>query len=279
MAILAECPVCHTKQAKKNKKCIGWLDKKSGLKCNENLDDAKKAKKVKYWISYRMPDGKQRRESVAAMEDLDPYSITDARTAESKRMVQKKENRILEMLPESKISFDEMAKWYLALKTVKKLSSYPRIEIALNNFNKVYGHREAISIKLIDIEDYQEEREEQGMSAATIDMEISIVKTMITKAFYSDKIDGRILKAFNNVKKKLKKGSNARKRTLSFIEYLKMIGEAPKHLRNILIVAFNTGMRKAEIRKIRWSHIDHDAMFIRLPAEVTGPKIFLSIIV
>jgi integrase len=46
MAILSECPVCHTRQAKKNKRCIGWLDKKSGLKCNEDLDAAKKAKKL-----------------------------------------------------------------------------------------------------------------------------------------------------------------------------------------------------------------------------------------
>jgi hypothetical protein len=53
MAILSECPECHTKQTTKNKKCIDWLDKRSGLKCNENLDDAKKAKKVRYWIGYR----------------------------------------------------------------------------------------------------------------------------------------------------------------------------------------------------------------------------------
>lgn len=45
MAILAECPACHARQARKNKKCIGWLDKKSGLRCTQNLDDAKKAKK------------------------------------------------------------------------------------------------------------------------------------------------------------------------------------------------------------------------------------------
>jgi len=60
MSILTECPVCHARQSKRNKKCIGWLDKKSGLKCNNNLDDAKKAKKVRYYITDRMPDGKQR---------------------------------------------------------------------------------------------------------------------------------------------------------------------------------------------------------------------------
>ena len=69
MAILAECPICHKKQSTKNKKCS----------CGLALDEAKKAKKVRYWISYRMPDGKQRRESVGGFEGLDPYSIKDAK--------------------------------------------------------------------------------------------------------------------------------------------------------------------------------------------------------
>ena len=76
-----------------------------------------------------MPDGKQRRESVGAFEDLDPYSISDARDAESKRMVQKKEKRIFDMLPESKVTFDALADWYKELKQIKKLSSFRQLPI------------------------------------------------------------------------------------------------------------------------------------------------------
>ena len=144
MGVLAECPNCHQKQSTKNKKCS----------CGLALDDAKKAKKVRYWISYRMPDGKQRRESVGALEGLKPFSITDAKDALAKRMVQKKERRIHDMLPESNITFKELTDWYIDLKTVKKLASYPRIEIALNNFNKVFGHREVTSVSLTEIESY-----------------------------------------------------------------------------------------------------------------------------
>ena len=61
MAVLAECPLCHKKQSTKNKKCS----------CGLKLDEAKKSKKVRYWITFRMPDGKQRRESVGAFEGLD----------------------------------------------------------------------------------------------------------------------------------------------------------------------------------------------------------------
>ena len=259
MAILAECPICHKKQSAKNKKCS----------CSLDLDAAKKSKKVRYWINYRMPDGKQRRESVAIFEGLNPYSIKDARDALSKRDVQKKENRLFDMLPASNITFQEMSVWYLDLKSVKKLASCDRIKVALNMFNKAFGTREVLSISLTDIENYQEDRIGQGRAPATVDMEISLVKTMVTKAFYNDKIDGRILKTFNNVKKMLKKGVNARRRTLSPLEYINLVVASPEHLRNVLVVAHNTGMRKGEIRKLRWKHVDWQNMFIRLPAEIT----------
>ena len=76
MAILAECPLCHRKQSVKNKLC----------KCGADLVKAKRSKKVRYWINFRMPDGKQRREAVG-------YSIEKARDADGKRRSQKRENQ------------------------------------------------------------------------------------------------------------------------------------------------------------------------------------------
>jgi len=99
MAILAECPVCHNKQSTRNKVCSG----KNG--CGTDLDKAKRSKKVKYWIMYRLPNGKQRKEAVSSFEGLNPYSIEDARGAEAKRTVQKRERRIFDMLPEANMAF------------------------------------------------------------------------------------------------------------------------------------------------------------------------------
>lgn len=263
MAILAECPICHKRQSNKNKKCRS---------CEEDLDKAKRSQRVRYWISYRMPDGKQRRESVGAIEDLDPYSITDARDAESKRMVQKKEKRIFDMLPESEITFDDLAEWYKDLKQIKKLSSFRRITAILTNFNKVFGPNLVRNIKASDLTDYQEKRLDQKASPRTVDYEISVVKTMVTRAFYDDLIDGKILKVFKPIKRKLKPGSNARKRTLGFAEYLKLAAKAPQHLRVILTTAYFTGMRIGELLKLKWKYIDRDAGFIRLPAKVVKEK-------
>ena len=252
MAILAECPFCHVKQASKNRRCT----------CGADLIKAKRAQKVRYWITYRLPGGKQRKEAVG-------FSIEDARAAEGKRKTQKKENRIFDIVPESKITFNDLAAWYVNLKSVQRLSSYRRVRICLNNFNKHFGKLLIRKIKPEDLENYQYRREQDGSASATIDMELSIVKTMINKAFDNDKIDGRAIKAFRCVKRRLKGSENARARTLSFEEYFRLIQSSPVYLRSIIITAFHTGMRKGELLKLQWSHVDQDKRFFRLPAGLT----------
>lgn len=256
MAILAECPYCHEKQAVKNKEC---------RTCGQSMDKAKKSQRVRYYIVYRLPDGKQRKEYVG-------LSIEEARDAEGKRRGQKREGRIFDMLPESKMTFRQLAEWYLKLKSVEKLATFSRVKQILATFNGVFGDRIINTIKPVQLEDYQDQRETKGLAPATIDMEISIVKTMITKAFDNDMVDGRIVKVFRKVKRKLKKAANARKQTLTVNEYLSLCKEAPSHLKAILTTAFNTGMRVGELRLLRWSHVDKEKGYIRLPAELTKER-------
>lgn len=117
MAILAECPICRKKQSVKNKRCS----------CGQNMDSAKRSQRVRYWISYRMPDGKQRRESVGAFEGLNAYSKTDAEIAMSKREVQKREKRILDMLPESTITFRDCRIGILICRLKRNLRLIPSL--------------------------------------------------------------------------------------------------------------------------------------------------------
>jgi integrase len=95
---------------------------------------------------------------------------------------------------------------------------------------------------------------------------------MVAKAFDNDLVDGRTVKAFRVIKRKLKKAGNARKRTITIEEYLKLVDVAPDHLKAFLTVACNTGMRTGELRALRWSHIDREKWVIRLPADIPKEK-------
>jgi integrase len=229
------------------------------------MHQSKKSRSVRYWINFRLPGGKQRREPVS-------YSIKEARAADGKRKAQKRENRIFDMLPESKMTFSELTDWYLELESVKVLASYRRVESSFANFNKEFGSVQARDIKPERIENYQVQREREGAALATIDMEISIAKTMVSKAFDNDLVDGRVLKAFRNVKRKLKPGGNARRRIVFVPEYLKIISVSPRHLKGIVVTAYNTGMRMGEILELRWSYVDRENEFSRLPPELPKEK-------
>jgi integrase len=274
MAILAECPVCHTKQATKNKKCIGWLNKKSGLKCKGNLDDSKKAKTIRYWIVYRRKDGKQRWEAVGAFKGLKAWSITDAQNAHAKRTVEKVEKPLFDILPESKQRFSELTEWYLDLEKVKTLAYYNVLKINLDSFSAVFGDYVVSSIRSADLENYQAKRKKEGYSDSYIDQEIGAAKTVINKAFDNDLISGDTLKAFKRVKKLLKKGSNARKRVFAYTEYYRLYDTLPSHTAPIVATAFWTGMRRGEILNLTWDKIDLKTRMIKL--ESTDTKEGLS---
>jgi integrase len=220
---------------------------------------------VCYWISFRFPGGKQRRERVG-------YSIAEARDAEGKRRSQKRENRIFDIVPEAKMTFTELAKWYVNLKSVAALRSYDRVKGALNQFNTLLGDRIVNSIKTIDLEDYQVKRTLDKKAPATIDMEISIAKTMITKAFDNEMVGGHTLRAFKKVKKLLKRNANARDRVLSIDECKRLIALLPPHTRVIIGIAIYTGMRKSEILSLTWDKVDLKSNIIRLESTDTKDR-------
>jgi integrase len=259
MAVLAECPTCHKKQATKNKICSG----KSG--CGENLVKAKRSKKVRYWIQYRLPGGKQRKEFVGD-------SMEEARDADGKRRSQKRENRIFDIKPEVKMTLRELTEWYLSLERVKALSSYWRIQISLNNLNKEFGDVLVREIRVSQIENYQQLRLNQGIAPATVDREVGEVKTMVYKAHDDGMVDDRIAMTFKKVKKVLKKNANARNIILPLDRFEKLLSNSPPHLFGILATGFYTGMRKGEIVGLTWDRVDLESRFIRLEAADTKDR-------
>ena len=221
----------------------------------------KKNGKIRYWINYRV-NGRQRREFVG-------NSATEASAADGKRKAQIKEGRILDILPETKLTFDELRTWFLDQKKKKNLSYYEVLKININTFNKEFGHRLVNSIKLLDLETYQVNRKDQGKSDSYIDQEVGAARRMITKAWENDMVSGDTLKPFKRLEKMLKKNSNKRDRVLSVDEFNRLMDALPYHAKNIVAAAFYTGMRRGEILSLTWDRVDMDQRKIELEREHT----------
>ena len=110
MSVLAECPICHKKQSLRNRLCP----------CGEDLVKAKRSERVRYWMTYRLPGGKQVRKIEGS-----GFSLKDTMAAEGKTKALKVENRILDIKPEAKMTFNELAKWFFEL--WKRLNPEPTI--------------------------------------------------------------------------------------------------------------------------------------------------------
>ena len=255
MAVLAECPVCHKKQSTSNRLCD----------CGEDLLRAKKAKRVRFWINYRLPGGKQKREAVGC-------SIEEARDAEGKRRSQKRENRIFDIKPDAKMSFHELTEWYLKLESVKALARYSILKINLNSFNEVFGSTIVNRLKPVDLENYQAKRKAQGQADSYVDQQIAMAKAMVNKAFDNDLVGGDVVKVFKRVKKLLKGDSNARDRVLSPDEFQKLMNALPAHTGAIVATGYYGGMRKGEVLNLTWDHVDLKGRIIRLKASETKDR-------
>lgn len=255
MSILIQCPICRRKQAITNKRCS----------CGEDLVKAKKAQRVKYWISYRLPNGKQKREYVG-------HSLEEAKDADGKRRAQKREGRIFDVRADHKLTFSELTKWFFKQSKVKVLKSSWRYEYALNRFNEKFGERKIGSIKSGDLEDYQTERKAQGIADATIDQEVGAARTAVKKAFENDLLSGEPLRVFHKVTKLLKPRANKRDRIIEPDEFRALVAALPLHLKPIIATAYFTGMRKSEILNLTWDKVKLKEGFIKLDEEDTKDK-------
>lgn len=254
MAILAECPICKRRQAVSNKVC----------RCGEKLDKAKRSGRVRYWIDYYLPGRKHRRELVGT-------SVEEARAAIGKRLGQKRENRIFDLLPDSKKTFAELAAWYLDQDRIKTFAYFKATRRHLDIFNVEYGGLRVGDLRLEHLQSFQI-KTSKDYSASYIDQMIDTVKAAITLALDNDIIGGDLLKPFRKLRCLLRKGANARKRILTMAEYQGLYGNLKPHLKPIVAAGWWTGMRQGEILKLTWEKVDISKRMIYLKADDTKER-------
>ena len=182
------------------------------------------------------------------------YSIEDARNADSARRVQKRENKlqdILDVQAEGKMTFKELTKWWLSLENVKARSDVWRLALGAGNFNAVFGDKRVCDVRLSDLKNYQATRKRAGAADRTIDAEThDAAKTMVRAAWLDNKISKKTWTTWELFKKLLSgknRRSNARSRVLEIGEYCRLTDHLSKHLVPLVATALYTGAREGEL--------------------------------
>jgi integrase len=153
--------------------------------------------------------------------------------------------------------FKDFAKDYLEWAKANK-SSWISDRTALNHLVPFFGSMRMHQISPFLIEKYKREKLKgtiagRPVKPATVNRQLSILRRMYNIALKWGKVEFNPMTGVNFFREEVDTF-----RFLSLEEIDLMLEYASDHLRPILIVALNTGMRRGEILNLRWEHIDFE---------------------
>lgn len=197
-----------------------------------------------YYIDYYV-HGRRKREKIGLNKNL-------AETVLRKRKVEIAENRFLDIKKEEKLKFEDFTSEYIEIHLKPNNRSWetaalPNIKRLKAFFLGKYLHE----ITPLMVEKFKIERRKE-VGPATTNRALTWLKAMFNKAIAWGKFEG-----VNPVKGvKFFRENNERLRYLEKEEIIKVLSHCHDHLKPIVVVALNTGMRRGEILGLKWHDID-----------------------
>ena len=156
---------------------------------------------------------------------------------------------------ERSIRFEDFAREYLEYSKVNK-KSWKSDQVSLNRLVPFFGHLRLSKITPRFIEEYKQKRINE-VKSASVNRELACLKFMFTLAKKWKLVDENPVKEV-----KLFREQKIVMQILNKEEIDRLIECSADHLKKIIILALNTGMRRGEIFKLQWKEIDFIDNFI-----------------
>jgi excisionase family DNA binding protein len=165
------------------------------------------------------------------------------------------------------VKFAELAGRYLQdYSKVMKKSFKSDLYIVNAHLIPFFGDLEVDQISCLHLERYRAERLTAGVKKSTTNRELAILSRIFSLGIdwgFSSENPVRKIKFFSEQ-------DSVKERILTQEEEVRLLEASPGHLKPILKVALNTGMRRGEILGLRWSQVDLDKKTIRVERTKSG---------
>lgn len=204
--------------------------------------------KGKDWFIDYYFEGRRRREKIGPNRKL-------AETVLAKRKLEIAENRFLDKKKCSQVSFRELSELYLEYSKANK-RSWVRDTVSIKALMTDFNSLNITEIDSLKIEQYKQKRL-KTVAPATVNRELACLKNLFNKGIEWGKCGTNPVKSV-----KLLRENNARLRYLTLEEGKRLFQNSSKHLKPIVMLALQTGMRKSEILYLKWDDIDFDQKLI-----------------
>ncbi len=217
-----------------------------------------------WYIDYRV-NGRRRREMIGSSKTL-------AQSVLQKRKVEIAENKFLDVQKDSRIKFKDFASTYLEMHSKPNKRSWKSSDFyIMKSLVPFFGEKYLSEIDSLMVEAYKVKRRME-VQPATTNRALACLKSMFNRA-----IDWNMAKD-NPVKKvKFFKEAPGRLKYLEKEQIEKLLRVCSPVLKTVVTIAINTGMRKSEIKFLRWPDIDFEKGFICLFETKNNEKRYIPI--
>lgn len=218
-----------------------------------------------YWYARYRVNGKDKWESLGKVGEI-TKTIAEAILSERKKQIRL---GAYDMMTAKIPTIDDFSKEYIDyVKNVKKKRSWKKDEVILCRINNYFGNKRLNEINPKDIDEYKDYLLNKGFKPASVNRELSCMKYMYNlakrwKKFFGDNPVSQV--------EFLDEGEGIT-RILTQEEENRLLNESPMYLRNIIIAALNTGMRKMEILSLKWEFVNLDKNTITINQSNTKSK-------
>jgi site-specific recombinase XerD len=220
-----------------------------------------------FWISWSDSQGRRRYRKTNAQ------NITQARGIRSAELLRVEHARVLGFTPPGEETFAEVANRFDAHQKARlTVSAYEREHSILENHLKPFFPCKLAAIRRVDVQRYVSARTVK-VSAHSVQKELNVLKHLLRLA-----VEWEIIPLQPAQGVKSPKVGAGRVRYLQPAELRLLVESSPEWLRQIVVFAVSTGMRRSELLGLRWLDVDlmHDRVLLPQTKNGDGRIVYLN---